>query len=166
MPLLIEEKEIMRKLVVENDILFSNVIELLSRGKQVKIPVKGSSMLPFIVGERDLVLLENVPHDNSDSELPILKVGDIVLFRFNSRFILHRIIEINGNDYIIQGDGVVNAKEKCSLSDIFGRVVTIYRRGEKEIDPYSRYMMFLLGVWNFLGPLRRYLLAIYRRLPF
>ena len=43
--------------VVPNRILFANVCELLSQGKTVVIEVKGCSMLPFIVGDRDSVKL-------------------------------------------------------------------------------------------------------------
>ena len=45
-------------MIVNNDAFFASVIDLLREGKRVTIPVKGTSMLPFIVAERDLVVLE------------------------------------------------------------------------------------------------------------
>lgn len=50
----------MEKMTVNNEAYFGNVITLLRKGKKVTIPVKGTSMLPFIVGEVDLVVLEGV----------------------------------------------------------------------------------------------------------
>ena len=50
----------MEKLIINNDILFSKVVELLKEDKTVTIPVKGVSMLPFIKGERDSVELESL----------------------------------------------------------------------------------------------------------
>ena len=69
----------MRKLVIDNDELFGRVVELLQEGREVTIPSKGFSMLPFIRGERDLVVLERADE---------IKPGDIVLFRLDGRYIL------------------------------------------------------------------------------
>lgn len=51
------------------------------------LKVRGNSMLPFIVGDRDSVVLIKAQQ---------LKNGDIVLAHLNnSRYVLHRIIKIN-----------------------------------------------------------------------
>ena len=43
---------------IPNEPFFADVVSILDEGKQVTIPVKGFSMLPFIRGQRDLVVLE------------------------------------------------------------------------------------------------------------
>ena len=48
----------MEKMVVDNDLFFSDVLQVLEQGRRVTIPVKGFSMLPFIRGTKDLVVLE------------------------------------------------------------------------------------------------------------
>ena len=60
----------MNKVVVPNSILLGEVRSLLAEGKDVVIPTKGNSMLPFIRGGRDSVNLRR---------LDTLEVGDIVL---------------------------------------------------------------------------------------
>ena len=40
----------MDKMIIDNDTFFADVLRLLDQGKQVTIPVKGFSMLPFIRG--------------------------------------------------------------------------------------------------------------------
>ena len=147
-----------KKLVVSNEEMFSQVDAFLTQGRTVTIPVKGLSMLPFIVGERDLAVLEK-------SE--VYKKDDIVLFCLGGRWILHRIIgfEADGAVAVIRGDGVLSSTEHCPMGKISGKVVTILKKGKKTINPYSRTSKLALRVWSFLRPMRRYILYIYRHLP-
>lgn len=145
----------MEKVVISNDIFFAEVLRILREGKNVTIPVKGVSMLPFIRGDRDSVELEPL------ADARPLAVGDIVLFRVAGRYILHRIIQLDGNQSVMQGDGAI-CREHCPTSDIFGRVVTILKKGRIPINPYTRLNLLKARIWHRI-PLRRYLLAIYRR---
>ena len=60
----------MDKMIIDNDTFFADVLQVLDQGKRVTIPVKGFSMLPFIRGTKDLVVLEKAGGD--------LKADDIV----------------------------------------------------------------------------------------
>ena len=60
----------MGKVVLPNDILLDEVARLLSEGRDVVMTPKGRSMLPFIRGEVDCVVLR---------QLPKVEVGDIVI---------------------------------------------------------------------------------------
>lgn len=72
-------------MIVNNDAFFASVIDLLREGKRITIPVKGASMLPFIVAERDLVVLEGVEAASPAGEpRRLADRGDVVLFRFNN----------------------------------------------------------------------------------
>ena len=145
----------MDKFLVSNDEFFAEVEKMLAEGRRVTIPVKGFSMLPFIRGERDLVELVP-PYD--------LKVGDIVLF-YDRRYVMHRIVSIDGNKLTIRGDGVIKGTEHVTVDVVRAKAVAIYRNGRKRVDPYSRCQMFRLKIWNLLRPFRRVILAVYRRLP-
>ncbi len=146
----------MKKIVVKNEEMFPEVAEMLAQGRQVTIPVKGVSMLPFIVGERDLVVLEAAHQYKKD---------DIVLFCIGGRWILHRIIEVGPKGPVIRGDGILKNVERPLWSNIHGRAVSVLRHGKKPVNPYSGLNIFLLRCWNLLRPVRRYLLYIYRHLP-
>lgn len=147
----------MEKLIVSNEEMFQQVAGLLSQGKKVTIPVKGYSMLPLIVGERDLVELESSPQ---------YKTGDIVLFNLRGRWIMHRILHFDSNgNAVIRGDGVVKGCEICPPSAISGRAVGILRKGKHRFDPYTPPRMALYRAWEILRPLRRYILFIFRHLP-
>ena len=150
-------KQEMEKLVVHNDEFFAQVVAQLENGKRVTIPVKGVSMLPFIRGERDLV--ELTAPDRTQ-----LKRDDIVLFRTHGRWIMHRILKIENGIATIQGDGVWRGKEVVAVNQIHGKAVTILRKGVSPRDPYRLGELRLVHAWQRLGGLRRYILAIYRRL--
>ncbi len=144
-------------MVLNNDLLFGNVIALLNEGKKVTIPVKGYSMLPFIIGERDLVVLEKPSGE--------VKKDDIILFTQYGRYILHRVIDVQNNIAIIQGDGIIINKETADMDHIHGRVIKILRHGKREVDPYTPSMLKRVHCWQKLGKLRRYPLWILRHIP-
>ncbi|MBQ9185882.1 MAG: S24/S26 family peptidase [Bacteroidales bacterium] len=148
----------MKKIVFKNEEMFPEVSKMLEDGHKVTIPVKGYSMLPTIVGERDLVVLEASDHYSKN---------DIVLFCLGGKWILHRVIKVDaaGERFAIRGDGIARSQEHCRKSDIKGRVVTILKKGNKPVNPYSGWQLFRLGLWNMLRPIRRYILYIYRHLP-
>ncbi len=146
----------MDKLVVANDVFFARVTELLALGQKVTIPVKGYSMLPFIKGEKDLVELEK-----ADSYVP----GDIVLFNIGGRYILHRIVSVTDGIAWIRGDGVSGGHEECPVDRIFGKAVKIIKKSGRVMDPYSEAELRKVRLWDRLLPVRRWILAFYRRMP-
>ena len=141
---------------VPNDDFFPGVVAVLDEGKRATIPVKGFSMLPFIRGIRDLVVLEK-----RETYVPY----DIVLFRHGGRYVLHRILAVDGDRVEIQGDGVVKNTEKVHLQDIAGKVITILRDGRTAVDPDSPKQLRRARRWRRLRPIRRPLLLAYRFAP-
>lgn len=145
----------MKRKVVSNDIVMSEIASFLSEGKDVRMLPKGVSMHPFIRGGKDSVLLRSKDR---------YQEGDIVLACISdSRYVLHRIISLDGNRVILMGDGNIAETESCDLSEISGYVVTIYK-GNEQIDCTSRSHLRKARIWRNLLPLRRYLLTIYRRI--
>ena len=151
----------MDKMVVNNDAFFADVLKVLDQGRQVTIPVKGYSMLPFIRGSKDLVVLEKAGDD--------LKADDIVLFHVGpddgGRYVMHRILSIDGDAVDIMGDGVPENHEHVRRRQILAKAVEILRDGKRSVDPYSPRQLRLVHFWQRIRPLRRYLLFIYRHLP-
>ena len=143
-----------QKKTVPNNEIIPEIARLLKEGSEVSFSFKGSSMLPFIRGERDTVVL---------SKAEELRKGDIVLALIEGkRYVLHRIIEINGSRVILMGDGNISGIEKCSKDDVLARAVKIVRNG-REIDCRSKKHIRTASIWRTLLPVRRLILAIYRR---
>ena len=151
----------MGKIVVENEVFFTYVREMLDTGRRVTIPVKGYSMLPFIRGEKDLVVLEKAGGDLSEGDIVLFYVGE----EPHGRYILHRILSIDGNRVEIMGDGVVGSRERVTRERIYAKVVSILRNGKREVDPESLRERRKARLWRKLLPVRRYLLFAYRHLP-
>ena len=145
---------------IANDIFFQQVEQELRQGNTVMIPLKGHSMYPFIRDGKDKVLLAEVSDRNQ------LKKLDIVLFRYNGKHILHRIVAIDGFNCTIQGDGIYASKEYCKKTDIVALAVEIHRLrtdgSYNTIQVSSSGWRFLSALWLLLSPLRRYLLYILR----
>ena len=145
----------MEKRVYPNEVLLGSVREILDEGRQVIIPTKGCSMLPFIVGEKDSVVLKKCDR---------VAVGDIVLAKLPSGpYVLHRVWSVDGDALVLMGDGNLRGREHCSVSDICGTVLTIMRKDGREVDCRSQRHQRAARIWRRLLPLRRLILAVYRR---
>ena len=143
----------MQKRIVANDILIPEIIRLIAEGSKVRFTPKGMSMLPFIRGERDSVVLTAVKD---------IKIGDIVLAQVGSSYVIHRIVDMNDDVVTLMGDGNIIGTEKCKVTNILAMAEKIIKDG-KEIDCRSMNHLRKAWIWVKLKPIRRYLLAIYRR---
>ncbi|WP_300155374.1 S24/S26 family peptidase [Bacteroides sp.] len=146
------------KFLLPNTVLFKEVEKMLSNGQSVMLKATGNSMLPFIVGGRDSVLIQQTSGINP------LQVRQIVLAHLpDSRYVLHRIVRICETEVILMGDGNFRETESCRLSDIMGVVTKISRNG-CYVDCNARAERYKAEIWGRLLPIRRYLLYIYKRI--
>ena len=142
------------KRTISNEEFFKHITSLLDAGEAVRLRVKGYSMTPVIINERDDVLL--LPAKGAK-----LHNNDIVLFKEprTGAYILHRIVGKQNETYIIRGDGNPFGKESCHIGDIAGVVVRIYRNGL--VKSVVRRDSFLWRAWIFAGAFRRALARVY-----
>lgn len=145
----------MQTKTVPNAELIPAIGKLVEEGQEVIFKPKGMSMLPFIRGGRDSVLLRKADE---------LKVGDIALAEISEgRYVLHRIEKIEGETIVLMGDGNLVGRERCRREDVMAIAVKIIK-GSREIDCQSPGHLRNAEIWKRLLPVRRYLLAIYRRI--
>lgn len=145
----------MKTVVIQNEPLLTEVARLVSEGERVSLRTKGSSMLPFITGGRDSVILVKPE---------TLKVNDIVLARVSTgNIVLHRVVSVEGERLTLMGDGNICGCESCRRADVMAKAVAIVRN-DRTVDCTSPAHVFKARVWRMLKPLRRYLLAVYRRI--
>lgn len=131
-------------------------VKLVKEGQKVTLRANGQSMLPFIIGGQENVLLvpPTAPH-----------MSDVVLARINdSRYVIHRIIAIHGSNITLMGDGNLSGKEHCHTEDIAARVDYVIDSKGKSHYLYTPFRKMMARIWFLLLPFRRYLLAIYRRI--
>ena len=153
---------------IANDILIPEIERLLKDGKEVRFTPSGVSMRPFIEGDRDSVILTSLTRSPC--------IGDILLVRLESNspmsnvqclvsnvqyqkpptFVLHRLVRMEGDTLILQGDGNLVGEERCGASDIIG----IAKRIE---SPSGRRKPLVRGrFWYVVRRWRWLLLKIYR----
>ncbi|MBO4429067.1 MAG: nucleotidyltransferase family protein [Clostridia bacterium] len=112
------------------------VKETVSRDGFIIYPVKGTSMLPLLDEDHDLVRLEKY------AGLP--EKYDVALFeRKNGSLVLHRVIEVGKKYCIFCGDNQ-KAPEKVPTEDVIAKAVGFFRDGEYtsfDGEEYLRYVM-------------------------
>lgn len=143
-------------ITLPNELFLPEVIARINEGHTVTLPLRGYSMRPFLENGRDKALLTRVQR---------LKVGEPVLAEITKgKYVLHRIISIDGNRITLLGDGNITP-EHCTDSDIRACVEGFYRKGSNRLDRIDgRKWLIYSWVWTRLRPIRRYLLFIYRHL--
>ena len=134
--------------------IIQEAVKLVEDGICVTLPVDGRSMLPFIIGGEDSVLLEK-PRK--------AEIGDVVLAWVEQcRYVVHRVIAINGDEITLMGDGNIRGTEKCLVDDIKATVTYVVDKNGRRKNIYDRKYRGGSYLWGKLRPVRRYLLAIYK----
>lgn len=146
--------ECMNSKTISTRDLFPIIQENLSLGRKVKFTVSGNSMLPWVVSNRDQVILTGVAEKD-------LKTGDIILFQNQmGRYKLHRIIKKETSYYRTMGDSCLFEDGRIYPEDIIGVVEKIYRKG-MEIDCNRGRWVAIFALWRYLLPIRKQLLELY-----
>ena len=101
----------------------------------------GVSMLPLLRQGRDLFTVEKKGPERC-------RVGDVVLYRRGREYVLHRVVEVRGSDYVLLGDNCVSREYGITDADILA-VMTGFVRGGKPRSvlsgAYRLYTRFWLG---------------------
>ena len=144
-----------RELKMNNEEFFPQLIALIDEGHTISLKLRGYSMRPFLENERDTAVIKKATE---------IICGEPVLAEvLPGKYVLHRIIKIDGEDVTLLGDGNINV-EHCKKENIKAQVVGFYRKGKTSIDYISGNKWKIYShIWSFLRPIRRYLLGIYRR---
>ncbi|MBQ7335211.1 MAG: S24/S26 family peptidase [Clostridia bacterium] len=125
---------------------YSNIEERLASDGFFVSTTAGVSMKPMLRDRRDRVVLVPVGAEK-------LKKWDLPAYRrADGKCVLHRIIAVKEDYYIIRGDNTY-AKEYVPHEQIFGYVTEFYR-GKKHIRTDSKWYRLYASVWNKLYFLR------------
>ncbi len=123
---------------------FSVVRDLLVEGSQVTVRVKGQSMLPFF-RSGSTVLLRPIREED-------IKRLNVVFADTGHNFVIHRIIEFDDEKVTLLGDGNIYGTETMPRDKVYG------------IIDCSATHLFFARIWLWLRPVRRFPLAIFRRI--
>ena len=136
------------------------LLDSLSRGQEAVLPVTGVSMTPFLRPERDAAVLKQ-------ADPSALQVGDVALYRRdNGQYVLHRVwrrVEHPSLTYTMLGDAQWIGETGIRPQQILA-VATAFVRGEERVPVSDPAYRRRVAAWQRLLPLRRILLAVWRRL--
>lgn len=138
---------------IPNELFFAWIEKEIAEGRSVQFRLKGYSMFPLLRNEREEVVLSPCQENE-------LRPMDVVLFRYQGKHVLHRIIRREGSKLYIQGDGSFVAKEECLTSDVVGKVCIVVRPSGKHIDVNSWQWRLPSTMWRRTGIFRKLLLRI------
>ena len=123
--------------------------EYLAAGKTVKFSPRGISMLPMLRQRRDVIIVRKKGPERC-------KKYDVALYiRPPHDYVLHRVVEVRDQDYVILGDNCLNKEYGIRDEDIIG-VLTAFVRNGKTIRMESRGQMLYARIWYFLYPARKF----------
>ena len=146
------------RLELSNELFFAEVEQLISQGENVTITIKGNSMRPWLQNSKHKVIVKPL----ADS---ILQCGDIALFRYKGKHILHRVVKIENGKITFSGDGNIGIKEQASKNDVIALVESIITSSGRVIECNSNEWKTKSKLWLALPQFaRRIILGILRRL--
>lgn len=113
----------MQAITIPNEVFFEEVMNRLSSGIVVQMKLVGHSMQPFLRDGVDSVVVEPVTAGEH------VRVGDVFLYRYQGICLLHRLVRVCGDDYVMQGDNCYSV-EVVLRGDICGRLIRVERWGK------------------------------------
>jgi signal peptidase I len=144
----------------ENIFLKEISLNLLAEGKLLRIKPAGYSMFPAI-RPGDVVIIAPVKNRSN------LTPGDIVVFKRDSDFVLHRLTDIRNHEEnilcVTRGDSSTNEDKPITADEIIGVVTTIETK-RRRMQPHrhnihyrcNRAMVKIIHLWNKLLRLINY----------
>ena len=140
---------------VSDEQIITDAVRLVDEGLAVTMLVKGHSMLPFILGGLESVVL---------TKPGTVKPGDVVLARLgNGHFVLHRVMEVSPERIVLMGDGNLRGREACRPQDVLARADEVVGEDGRHRRLDSPKMLRRARTWRRLLPVRRWILAVYKR---
>ena len=116
-----------------------NIEQYLAENDRLIYTNKGRSMLPLLREGRDLFIIEAKKNGRC-------KVGDTVLFKRGSDYVLHRVITVRPDDYDILGDNCINPERGIKDDDILGVMTGFVRNGKEHSINEPGYRLYVY-VW-------------------
>ncbi len=134
----------------------SNIEEALKQDGVYISTTAGVSMYPMLRHRRDTIVVTPCAER--------LKKYDVALYCRGGKYVLHRVIKVLPDSYIIRGDNCI-LREHIPNSDILGRLTRCYRK-EREIKlngfAYKAYSKIIVAL-NPIVVLKLKMIGLLRR---
>lgn len=100
---------------------------------------KGVSMRPLIRQGKDLMVIKKVTE-------PPKKYDAILYKRQNGQYVLHRILKVKNQGYVLCGDNMYTLEHDVKPEQVLG-ILTAVIRGGKEIPVTNKFYKLYVHLW-------------------
>ena len=122
----------------------------------------GYSMTPLLRQKRDIIEIHQRKTERS-------KKYDVVLYKRGDKYILHRILKVLPDGYLIAGDHCVTVERDVKDENILGVMTSVIRNGKVVTTDNIWYKLYV-HIWCDVYPIRMLLIRtrwfVYRCLRF
>lgn len=116
----------------------------------------GVSMLPLLKQGRDLFTISK--------KQGRCKKYDVVLYkRPPASYVLHRVVEVREQDYVILGDNCYNKEYGITDAEIIGVMTAFVRKGKQYAVAHKGYRLYA-RIWYWLYPIRKIYIRLRNRI--
>lgn len=113
----------------------------------------GDSMMPLINQGRDVLIISRKPKGR-------LKKYDVPLYQRDSgQYVLHRILKVRRNDYVICGDNRSHSETGITDRHIIGVLTGIIRNGKMLSLKSLKYRLYV-HLWCDFFPIRAFIIRV------
>jgi len=154
-----DDKETVRAELSE---LWPIMEEKIMSGGKVKFHPKGTSMLPLLRQGIDSVELTKAPETLKKYDIPLYK-------RENGQFVLHRVVKVTKNGYVMCGDNQCVYEKYIQNDQILAVASGIYKGDkyiscmDKEYIRYSKKQVFKKHIRSYLSKIKRFIIRLIKK---
>ena len=154
--------------IVSMNALIPLMREQIENGGEVIFTPKGISMMPLLRDNKDTVTLKK-------AEMPLKKYQIALYERKNGKHVLHRVVGVKDNCYLMRGDNQFFDEAGIKNEQIIAVVSEFTRKGSKYKCDEKRYRLYcvlwvntvivrrlLRKIKRFAGRVKRRVLRIFR----
>ncbi|MBE6583834.1 MAG: hypothetical protein E7649_02455 [Ruminococcaceae bacterium] len=124
----------------------ANIEKILGEQGVYVSTTSGVSMVPMLRDRRDTIVIKPAKER--------LKKYDVALYRRGDSYVLHRVIKVLPDSYVIRGDNCIKKEFGITDADILGKLVEFYRK-DKRVDmnklSYRAYCVMICAAHPFVS---------------
>lgn len=134
--------------------------EELNSGGEISFVPNGISMYPMLYSGRDTVTIKKANGKLKKYDLPFYR-------RESGQFVLHRVVGMNKDGYIMRGDNQLVKEYGIKDENIVGVVVSYVRNGNKHSVTEFSYKLYVFlrcnGITVLLRKIKMFIRYIFRK---
>ena len=140
----------------ESKEVYCSFEELLDEKGYIVYTNTGYSMLPLLRQQRDIIEIKKKDHIRC-------KKYDVILYKRGGQYILHRVLKVLPDGYLVAGDHNAFVDSKVTEDMILGTMTKVIRDG-KTITPDTMCYKLYVHLWCDVYPLRMMLIKAKRKI--